>query len=109
MTVFRVIGGGTSTIKIKKERASSNAVSYGRYSTIQQEKEADKENKVKGIKLMVDFAEGESAWWVRLSAARSLGNFIQEPGVSDFLKNLRDKESNGNFKAMLEGMVGKGE
>ncbi|MCB9231954.1 MAG: M1 family metallopeptidase [Bacteroidia bacterium] len=71
-------------------------------------KEADNETKAKGIKLMEDFAGGESAWWVRLSAARSLGSFMDEPGVTQFLKDLRDKETNNNFKAMLEGMVGKG-
>ncbi len=60
----------------------------------------------KGIETLKTLAESAGSWWVRMPAIRCLIDRIEKEGVRDFLKAMKEKESNPSLKKMLEDVVG---
>lgn len=57
-------------------------------------------NRTQGVNLMKQLASDEPVWWIRLAAARSLFNFIKEPGMKGFIQQRAQDESNETIKTM---------
>lgn len=60
------------------------------------------EQSAEGIRFLMDVAQYDTAWFVRMMAARSLSAFADKPEIKTFFQQLKKKEKNKELRELYE-------